>query len=121
MKFHNRTDIISYINLENDDPHSERPSCLFVSSKMTSSQIAEIFARYGSVDVKPLNSKGESLVAVSNYRTERDILLAFQNDTRLQVTKYIPWKHDSYLRRKVILSGFCGVMALMATFAYIRK
>jgi len=81
---------ISYINLEDDDPHSERPSCLFVSSKMTSSQIAEIFARYGSVDVKPLNSKGESLVAVSNYRTERDILLAFQNDTRLQVTKYNP-------------------------------
>ena len=88
---------------------------------MTSSQIAEIFARYGSVDVKPLNSKGKSLVAVSNYRTERDILLAFQNDARLQVKKYNPWKHDSNLRRKVILSGICGVMALMATFAYIRK
>ena len=70
----------------------------FVSIKMTSCQIAEIFARYGSVDVKPLNSKGESLVTVRNYRTERDILLAFQNDTRLQVIKYNPWKHDSHLR-----------------------
>ena len=60
------------------------------SSKMTSSQIAEILARYGSVDVKPLNSKGESLVSVSNYRTERDILLAFQNDTRLQVMESAP-------------------------------
>ena len=57
---------------------------------MTSSQIVEIFARYGSVDVKPLNSKGKSLVAFSIYRTERDILLAFQNDTRLQGMESAP-------------------------------
>ena len=30
---------ISYINLEDDDPHSERPACLFVSSKLTPSQV----------------------------------------------------------------------------------
>jgi len=112
---------ISYINLQDDDPHSERPACLFVSSKLTPSQIAELFARYGSVDVKPLKSQNENLVAVANYRTERDILLAFQNDTRLRVTKYNPWKHDKHLRRKVILSGFCGIMALLATLAFVRK
>ena len=32
----------------------------------------------------------------------RDILLAFENDARLQVTKYIPWKHDKGLRRLAI-------------------
>ena len=30
---------ISYINLQNDDPDSERPSFLFVSSKLTPSQV----------------------------------------------------------------------------------
>ena len=39
---------ISYINLEDDDPHSERPSCLFVSSKMTSSEVCSTIFSHNS-------------------------------------------------------------------------
>ena len=60
-------------------------------------QVAEKFARYGSVDVRPLSTY-EALVAVSNHRTARDILLAFENDDILKVTKYRAFKHNKRLR-----------------------
>jgi hypothetical protein len=99
--------LIVHVNLEGDDPISNRPSCLYVASRSFgkaksssvsySTIIAEKFARYGSVDVRTL-SNNEAVVAVSNHRTARNILMAFKNDEDLKVTNYKALQHNKLLR-----------------------
>merc|ERR1711953_1080293 len=90
---------IPYINLEAADPSSQRPACLFVSSAL---------------------NPGQSIVAVSNHRTVRDILLAFKSDARIHVTRYNPWKHDKR-RHKILLIGLCSAASAASFMALIFK
>lgn len=60
---------VNYVNFEREDPASERPAFLVVTSELKPKEIAQVLARYGSVDVKPLASNNANLVAVSNDKT----------------------------------------------------
>ncbi|XP_051156034.1 pre-piRNA 3'-exonuclease trimmer-like [Leptopilina boulardi] len=114
--FSNRINIIRgnvpYLNFGGPDPVSERPQWLVVQPKGSKtfcvSEIAELLSSYGSVDVKPFNSR-YALVAVSNHRSARDILQHFKSHAEIQILFYNPVRHSTKVKifcwSSLIISG----------------
>ncbi|XP_068085004.1 pre-piRNA 3'-exonuclease trimmer [Anabrus simplex] len=114
---------VSHICLDGPDPKSERPQWLHVHSRNSKSidisQVAELFAKFGTVDVKSF-SKQKALVAVGNHRCARDILQNFRKHDDFRVTKYSPFKHSPVVRALIfggaVLSGGTCVWIIYDTF-----
>ncbi|XP_023704440.1 pre-piRNA 3'-exonuclease trimmer isoform X3 [Cryptotermes secundus] len=89
---------ISHMCLDGPDPPSDRPNWLHVQAKgfrtIDVSKVAELFARYGSVDVKPF-TRFRALVAVGNHGSAKDIVRQFQKHKELRVSYYHPLWHSS--------------------------
>ncbi|KAK7871876.1 hypothetical protein R5R35_006456 [Gryllus longicercus] len=92
---------ISFITFDGADPKSERPQWLHVRARqnkyLDSSQVAELLAKCGVVDVKSY-SRYQALVAVGNHKTARDILMKFRDNEDFKVSKYNPLKHSRFIR-----------------------
>lgn len=109
---------VSHLNFGGPDPPSQRPQWLVVqpygSKQFCISEIAELLSSYGSVDVKPFNSRF-ALVAVSNHRSARDILQHFQSHAEIQIRIYNPFRHSTKVKifcwTSLIISG--SIIALM--------
>jgi len=115
---------IVFINLDGDDMKAKRPAQIYVSLKnggggdggannrisrrQFQTLIAHKLSSYGSVDVKLLSKSGghrDAIVAVSNHRAARDILLAFENDEDLLVTNYSEHKRQQLLKYSLGISS----------------
>lgn len=88
---------VSHVCLDGADPVSRRPNWLHVQTKgfrsIDVSKVAELFAKYGAVDVKPF-SKYRALVAVGNYGSAKDILREFARHKEFRVSSYHPLWHS---------------------------
>ncbi|XP_078035715.1 pre-piRNA 3'-exonuclease trimmer isoform X2 [Augochlora pura] len=81
--------------LDGNDPTHTRPGCLHVKLSSSSANMKEIldkFARFGALDVMPLDRK-RILIAVRNNKSALDILHHFRNNKEIQVARYNPIKH----------------------------
>ncbi|CAH0390276.1 unnamed protein product [Bemisia tabaci] len=112
---------ISNLNLEGDDPLSTRPELLYVASRNFScpidlNKVTELFARYGSVDVKPYSS-GSALVAVSTHGCAQDILRDFKNSKHLKVSSFNRFKH-SPIAKAAVWTGVLAMTSLCSWLTY---
>ncbi|XP_075220946.1 pre-piRNA 3'-exonuclease trimmer-like isoform X2 [Lycorma delicatula] len=125
-KFANKVNVvrasIGYVNFAGDDPPSNRPQILLVKVKgncsISSLEVAEMLAKYCSVDTKPLNNKSV-LVAVSNFSCARQILRDFLKHEKYRVSLYHPFR-DSTIIRGVLWSGLL-ISGGLCIGAFIQK
>jgi len=134
-RFRNKINIarasILCINLDGDDVKARRPAEIYVRLRRPNSEekgagfrnstqfqtlIAHKLSRYGSVDVKLLSSGYEAIVAISNYRTAKDILLAFDDDEDLLVTNYSAHRRQQLLKYSI---GISSSLILISVFSFI--
>ncbi|XP_069669243.1 pre-piRNA 3'-exonuclease trimmer-like isoform X3 [Periplaneta americana] len=98
---------VSHMCLDGPDPISQRPRWLHVKSKdfrmIDVSQVAELFAKFGAVDVKPF-SRYRALVAVGNHGSAQDILRQFRRHKDFAVSYYHPLRH-SFVAQAFLWSG----------------
>ncbi|KAJ9597777.1 hypothetical protein L9F63_011385 [Diploptera punctata] len=110
---------VSHVCLDGPDPPSTRPKWLHVQTRgyirpIDISKVAELFAKYGIVDVKPF-SRYRALVAVGNHTSAKDILCDFYNHRELRVSWYRPLWHSPMLRIATWTTG------LMCAYLLYRR
>ncbi|XP_021916008.1 pre-piRNA 3'-exonuclease trimmer-like isoform X2 [Zootermopsis nevadensis] len=119
---------VSHICLDGPDPASEKPQWIHVQTKtfqaIDISKVAELFARFGAVDVKPF-TRFRALVAVGNCRSASDIVTQFQKHRDFNVSYYHPIRHSPVLRgflwTGLVVSGGIFACLLFKEFDRITK
>jgi len=111
-----------YINLAGDEPETNRPPFLYVTSRHKSlplncSLIAEALSRFACSDIQQI-SKYEAIIAVSSFRGARDILNKFRHRGDFKIEVYSFLKHS----RSARMSLWTGVvMGTLSIFAILTK
>lgn len=111
---------VSHVCLDGPDPPSNRPNWLHVQAKgfhsIDVSKVAELFARYGAVDVKPF-TRFRALVAVGSHGSANDIVKQFQKHRDFHVSYYRPLWHSSVFQT-FLWTGAAVSCGICAYFLY---